>query len=223
DEILIGQILDTNSAFIAQELNKIGVSVYQISSVQDERNSIMEALKAAESRSDIVIITGGLGPTKDDITKHTLCGYFNDYLVENREVLLHVEEIFRKHISTPISEMNRQQALVPSKAEVLHNQYGTAPGMWIPRNGKVFISLPGVPFEMKNLMVAKVIPKIVKAFKRPYLVHRTIITYGRGESGIAEMITVFEVNLPADRKLAYLPSLGSVRLRLSGKGTDGKR
>lgn len=223
DEILIGQILDTNSAFIAQELNKIGVSVYQISSVQDERNSIMEALKAAESRSDIVIITGGLGPTKDDITKHTLCGYFNDYLVENREVLLHVEEIFRKHISTPISEMNRQQALVPSKAEVLHNQYGTAPGMWIPRNGKVFISLPGVPFEMKNLMVAKVIPKIVKAFKRPYLVHRTIITYGMGESGIAEMIAVLEANLPADIKLAYLPSLGSVRLRLSGKGTDGKR
>lgn len=223
DEILIGQILDTNSAFIAQELNKIGVSVYQISSVQDERGHILEALSAAESRSDIIIVTGGLGPTKDDITKRTLCEYFNDHLVENREVLLHVEEIFRKHIATPISEMNRQQALVPSRAEVLHNEYGTAPGMWIPKKGKVFISLPGVPFEMKNLMLAKVVPKIVRTFKRPYLVHRTIITYGMGESGIAEMIAVLEANLPTDIKLAYLPSLGSVRLRLSGKGTDGKR
>ena len=223
DEILIGQILDTNSAFIAQELNKIGVSVYQISSVQDERGHIMEALEAAESRSDIVIITGGLGPTKDDITKRTLCEYFNDHLVENKEVLFHVTEIFRKHIAFPISEMNRQQALVPSMAEVLHNEYGTAPGMWIARNGKVFISLPGVPFEMKNLMQAKVIPKIVKAFKRPYLVHRTLITYGMGESGIAEMISILEANLPPDIKLAYLPGLGSVRLRLSGRGTNGKR
>ena len=223
DEILIGQILDTNSAFIAQELNKIGVSVYQISSIQDERTHILEALRAAESRSDIIILTGGLGPTRDDITKHTLCEYFNDRLVENKEVLLHVEGIFRKHISTPISDMNRQQALVPSMAEVLHNEYGTAPGMWIPRNGKVVISLPGVPFEMKNLMLAKVIPKLVKGFKRPYLIHRTIITYGMGESGIAEMISTLEANLPSDIKLAYLPSLGSVRLRLSGRGTDGER
>ena len=223
DEILIGQILDTNSAFIAQELNEIGVSVYQISSVQDERAHILEALGAAESRSDIIIITGGLGPTKDDITKHTLCDYCNDFLVENKEVLLHVEQIFKKHIPTPLSEMNRQQALVPSKAEVLHNEYGTAPGMWIPRNGKVIISLPGVPFEMKNLMLAQVIPKLVKGYKRPYLVHRTIITYGMGESGIAEMIAALETDLPANIKLAYLPSLGSVRLRLSGRGTDGKR
>src|SRR5690606_14307022 len=203
--------------------NKIGVSVYQISSVQDDRAHILEALGAAESRSDIIIVTGGLGPTKDDITKHTLCEYLRDHLVENKEVLLHVEGIFRKHIATPISDMNRQQALVPSKAEVLHNEYGTAPGMWIPRNGKVIISLPGVPFEMKHLVLNKVIPKLVKTFKRPYLVHRTIITYGMGESGIAEMIADLETNLPADIKLAYLPSLGSVRLRLSGKGADGKR
>ncbi|HUH47507.1 MAG TPA: competence/damage-inducible protein A [Arenibacter sp.] len=223
DEILIGQIIDTNSAFIAQELNKIGVSVYQISSVQDERAHILEALEAAESRSDIIIVTGGLGPTKDDITKRTLCEYLQDHLVENKEVLVHVEGIFRRHIATPISDMNRQQALVPSMAEVLHNEYGTAPGMWIPRNAKVIISLPGVPFEMKHLMLDQVIPKLVKAFKRPYLVHRTIITYGMGESGIAEMIADLETNLPSNIRLAYLPSLGSVRLRLSGKGIDGKR
>lgn len=220
DEILIGQIVDTNSAFIAQELNKIGVSVYQISSIQDERDHILEALQAAESRADIIIITGGLGPTRDDVTKSTLCAYFQDHLVENKEVLLHVEGIFRKHVATPISDMNRQQALVPSTAEVLHNEYGTAPGMWMGRKGKAIISLPGVPFEMKHLMLAKVLPKLVKEFKRPYLVHRTIITYGMGESFIAELIADLETNLPANIKLAYLPSLGSVRLRLSGKGVD---
>lgn len=222
DEILIGQVVDTNSAFIAQELNKIGVSVYQISSVQDERAHILEALGTAESRSDIIILTGGLGPTKDDITKHTLCEYFKDHLVEDKAVLLHVEAIFRKHVATPILEMNRQQALVPSRAEVLHNEFGTAPGMWIARNGKVVISLPGVPFEMKNLIRTKVVPRLVKEFKRPYLIHRTIITYGMGESAIAQMIADLEDGLPSNIKLAYLPSLASVRLRLSGKGPDEK-
>lgn len=220
DEILIGQIIDTNSAFIAQELNRIGVSVYQISSVQDESQHILEALKEAESRADIIIITGGLGPTKDDITKHTLCAYFNDILVESKEVLAHVETIFKKHLGVPLLEVNKNQALVPSKADVLHNEFGTAPGMWIEKAGKVFVSLPGVPFEMKNLITSKVIPRIIQEFNRPYIVHKTIITYGMGESSLADRISSVEDNLPNMVKLAYLPSLGSVRLRLTAKGTD---
>ncbi|SMG52228.1 competence/damage-inducible protein A [Arenibacter troitsensis] len=223
DEILIGQIIDTNSAFIAQELNKIGVSVYQISSVQDERLHILEALKEAEARADVIIITGGLGPTKDDITKHTLCEYFNDTLVESKEVLAHVEAIFKKHLGIPLLEVNKNQALVPSRSDVLHNEFGTAPGMWIKSEGKVFVSLPGVPFEMKNLITTKVIPRIIKEFKRPYIVHKTIITYGIGESSLADRISSVEDNLPSMVKLAYLPSLGSVRLRLSAKGNDSEQ
>ncbi|MBC8770336.1 competence/damage-inducible protein A [Arenibacter sp. BSSL-BM3] len=222
DEILIGQIIDTNSAFIAQELNKIGVSVYQITSVQDEKIHILEALKEAESRADIIIMTGGLGPTKDDITKHTLCEYFNDSLVESPEVLAHVEAIFRKHLGIPLLEVNRNQALVLSKAVVLHNEFGTAPGMWIENEGKAFVSLPGVPFEMKNLITSKVIPRIIKEFKRPYIVHKTIVTYGIGESSLADKIASVEDNLPSIVKLAYLPSLGSVRLRLTAKGSDSE-
>ena len=220
DEILIGQIIDTNSAFIAQELNQIGVSVYQITSVQDERSHILKAFEEAESRADVIIITGGLGPTKDDITKLTLCEYFGDTLVERKEVLTHVEELFKKYISTPISDMNRRQALVPSKAIVLKNASGTAPGMWIKRNNKVFVSLPGVPFEMKGLIQNEVIPRIVKEFHRPFILHRTLITYGVGESAIAEKIEDWENALPPFIKLAYLPNLGKVRLRLTAKGTD---
>lgn len=222
DEILIGQIIDTNSAFIAQELNKIGVSVYQITSVQDERLHIKEALKEAETRADVIIMTGGLGPTKDDITKHTLCEYFNDTLVESKEVLSHVEGIFKKHLGVPLLQVNKNQALVLSKAEVLHNEFGTAPGMWIKRGGKVFISLPGVPFEMKNLITKTVIPRIINEFKRPYIVHKTIITYGIGESSLADKLSSIEDNLPAAVKLAYLPSLGSVRLRLTAKGSSSE-
>ncbi len=223
DELLIGQVVDTNSAFIAEKLNDIGVSVYQITSVQDDREQILHALKEAESRSDVIIMTGGLGPTKDDITKQTLCEYFGDTLVLNSAVLSHVEELFKKHISTPISELNRRQALVLSSAEVLHNDFGTAPGMWIPRNGKVVISLPGVPYEMRNLISYQVIPKVIQEFRRPFIIHKTIITYGMGESGIAEILESIEEGLPKEVKLAYLPSLGSVRLRLTGKGPNKER
>lgn len=223
DELLIGQVVDTNSAFIAEKLNDIGVSVYQITSVQDDREQILHALKEAESRSDVIIMTGGLGPTKDDITKQTLCEYFGDTLVLNSAVLSHVEELFKKHISTPISELNRRQALVLSSAEVLHNEFGTAPGMWIPRNGKVVISLPGVPYEMRNLISYQVIPKVIQEFRRPFIIHKTIITYGMGESGIAEILESIEEGLPKEVKLAYLPSLGSVRLRLTGKGLNKER
>ena len=220
DEILIGQIIDTNSAFIAKELNKIGISVYQITSVQDEREHILAALEEAKARAQIVIVTGGLGPTKDDITKHTFCEFFNDTLVRNETVLKHVEELFASFISTPISEVNRQQALVPSKATVLYNANGTAPGIWMQSDGVSFVSLPGVPFEMKALMINAVIPKIVKDFERPYIVHKTLVTYGLGESAVAERIGEWEENLPSFIKLAYLPNLGKVRLRLTAKGPE---
>ncbi|WP_024481507.1 competence/damage-inducible protein A [Cellulophaga baltica] len=219
DEILIGQIVDTNSTFIGKELNKIGVSVYQITSIQDEKSHILQALKDAESRVDIVIITGGLGPTKDDITKHTLCEYFDDSLVQNEMVLDHVKELFKKYISTsPLLQVNIDQALVPSKATILHNANGTAPGMWMTKNNTVFVSLPGVPFEMKYLITNEVVPKIQKEFNRPFILHKTIITYGIGESALADRISEWEEGLPSSIKLAYLPSLGMVRLRLSAKG-----
>jgi len=220
DEILIGQIIDTNSAFIAKELNKIGISVYQITSVQDEREHILAALADARTRAQIVIVTGGLGPTKDDITKHTFCEFFNDSLVKNDAVLKHVEELFTSFVSTPISDVNRQQALVPSKAIVLHNANGTAPGMWMQSDGVSFISLPGVPFEMKALMSNTVIPKIVADFERPYILHKTLVTYGLGESAVADRIGKWAENLPSFIKLAYLPNLGKVRLRLTAKGPN---
>tara|TARA_R100000935_G_scaffold13384_1_gene26874 strand:- start:571 stop:1821 length:1251 start_codon:yes stop_codon:yes gene_type:complete len=220
DEILIGQIVDTNSAHIAQELNKIGVSVHQITSVEDERQHILTTLKEASKRADIILITGGLGPTKDDITKKVLCEFFEDTLVKDEDVLNHIESIFAKYITTPISDLNREQALIPSKAIVLHNKYGTAPGLWMNKDGKVFISMPGVPFEMKSLMEREVLPRIIKEFKRPFIFHKTIRTYGLGESAISQRIETWENNLPVHIKLAYLPSFGTVRLRLSGKGLD---
>ena len=167
DEILIGQIVDTNSVFISKELNKIGVSVYQISSIQDDRQHILNALEEASSRADIILITGGLGPTKDDITKHTLCEYFNDTLVENKDVLNHVEHLFENYVKQQILDSNRMQALVPSKATVLHNQFGTAPGIWIEKDNKVYVSMPGVPYEMKGLIESEVIPRLQQKYKRP--------------------------------------------------------
>ncbi len=220
DEILIGQIVDSNSAFIARELNLIGISVYQITSVQDEKEHILTSLLEASKRADIVILTGGLGPTKDDVTKYTFCEYFEDKLELNEEVLQHVEELFVKYKKTPISDLNREQAMVPSRATVLHNRYGTAPGMWMEKEGKVYISLPGVPYEMKNLMEEEVIPRLREKFHRPFIYHKTILTRGEGESAIANKLTGFEDQLPKHIKLAYLPSLGRVRLRLSGKGEN---
>lgn len=220
DEILIGQIVDTNSAFIAQKLNEIGIEVHEILSVHDQKEHILQALHQAEQHSDIVITTGGLGPTKDDITKQTFCVFFNDHLVLNQEVLKHIEELFKKYIDTPISDLNRQQAMVPSKCKALHNAHGTAPGMWFEKNAKVFVSLPGVPYEMKVLMTESVIPGLSDFFERPHIIHQTVLTAGLGESAIAERIADWEDALPVHIKLAYLPNLGKVRLRLSGKGSD---
>ena len=220
DEILIGQILDTNSAYIAKALNRIGVSVYQITSVQDDRTHILKALKEAEENANIIIITGGLGPTKDDITKHTLAEYFKDTLEIDEGVLKHVTNFFAKLSSNPMLQVNVNQALVPTKASVLHNEYGTAPGMWIEQNDKIFVSLPGVPFEMEGLIDSDVIPRIQKKYKCPFIMHKTYMTYGLGESSLAERIEAWEDALPKEIKLAYLPNIGKVRLRLSAKGLD---
>ncbi len=220
DEILIGQIVDSNSAFMGKELNKIGVDVYQITSISDDRQHILNAIEEAKSRVDIILITGGLGPTKDDITKHTICEYFDDHLIQNDAVLKHIEDLFAKYISTPISDVNRKQALVPSRSTVLMNQYGTAPGMWFEDQGTVLVSMPGVPFEMKGLMKTEVLPRLQKRFDRPFIVHKTVQTYGMGESAIAAKIEDWEDSLPDFIKLAYLPNLGRVRLRLSARGKD---
>lgn len=220
DEILIGQIVDTNSAYIAKELNKIGISVFQITSVQDDKKHILEALENAQNNAGLVILTGGLGPTKDDITKTTLADYFEDTLVRNKEVVAHIKHIWKTYIKQPLLQVNLDQALVPSKAKVLMNQSGSAPGMWMENNTTVFISLPGVPFEMKALMQNEVLPRLSKQLELPFILHKTVLTYGLGESVIADRISEWENNLPKSVKLAYLPNLGRVRLRLSSKGYD---
>ncbi len=222
DEILIGQIVDTNSAYISKELNKVGIQVYQITSVQDEREHILKALSHAKNNADLVLVTGGLGPTRDDITKQVFCEFFDDTLVENLDVLAHINFLFLKHFDRTPLPSNLLQALVPSKAIVLPNRHGTAPGMWLEKDDTVFVSMPGVPYEMKYLIQDEVLPRVIKRFDRPFIYHKTLLTYGKGESEVARIIESFENALPMDIKLAYLPSLGKVRLRLSSKGTDEK-
>lgn len=220
DEILIGQIVDTNSSYIAKQLDKIGISVSEMRSISDDKTQILQTLSELQNQVEVVIITGGLGPTKDDITKKTICEFSNDVLVESDIVLHHVKELIEGFYKRPITQINRDQALVPSKAEVLFNKMGTAPGMWLQKENTIFISLPGVPYEMKYLIDNEVVPKLVEKFSRPYIIHKTIMTYGRGESLIAEQIEDWENNLPTYIKLAYLPSPGRVRLRLSARGID---
>ncbi len=222
DEILIGQIVDTNSAWIARHLNDIGVRVKQISSVSDDRQHILTALAEAKNRADIILITGGLGPTKDDITKKTLAEYFGVGLVENKETLANVESIFLRlrGTLTNMLDVNKQQAMVPENCEVILNKNGTAPGMWFNVDGKIYVSMPGVPFEMMYMMEEGVIPKLKVTLKLPVIVHKTILTVGEGESYLANKIADIEDELPPHIKLAYLPKLGQVRLRLSGDGED---
>ncbi|MEO8515429.1 MAG: competence/damage-inducible protein A [Flavobacterium sp.] len=220
DEILIGQIIDTNSSFIAKSLDKVGIEVYEMLSITDDKQHILNTLAALQNKVDVVIVTGGLGPTKDDITKKTFCDYFEDELVSDAKVLAHVTQLIESFFKRPITQINKDQALVPSKCEVLFNQVGTAPGMWMEKENTVFISLPGVPFEMKYLIENEVVPKLIAKFERPYIIHKTILTYGVGESLLAERIESWEDNLPEFIKLAYLPSPGRVRLRLSARGTD---
>jgi nicotinamide-nucleotide amidase len=220
DEILIGQIVDTNSGFIAKALDKIGIGVHEMLSVSDDKQHILDTLSQLQNNVEVVIITGGLGPTKDDITKKTLSEYFGDELVVHEGVLAHVTQMIEQYFKKPITQLNKDQALVPSKSEVLFNQVGTAPGMWLEKENTVFVSLPGVPFEMKYLIENEVIPKLIAKYERPYIIHKTLLTYGIGESLLAERIEVWEDNLPEFIKLAYLPSPGRVRLRLSARGNN---
>jgi nicotinamide-nucleotide amidase len=220
DEILIGQIVNTNAVYIAKALNKIGIEVAQITSISDKQQAIVDGIDDAKKRAQVIILTGGLGPTKDDLTKHTLCAYFDDVLVKDEEVLNRIEEMFKKYVPTPINDENRKQALLPSKARILENKFGTASGMWFEQNDSVVVSLPGVPFEMRALIDNEVIPALQAHYTRPYIVHKTVLTYGLGESVIAERIEDWENSLPTDIKLAYLPNIGRVRLRLSGKGSN---
>jgi nicotinamide-nucleotide amidase len=219
DEILIGQIVDTNSAWMGQQLNDVGIKVHQITSVSDNREHILLALNEARQRVQIVLITGGLGPTKDDITKKTLCEYFNVDLTFNTEVYKDIEHLFsiRGREVTPI---NRKQAEVPSNCIPLQNRVGTAPGMWFDDKGCLFISMPGVPYEMEYLMKNEVIPRLKQKFKTPFILHRTLLTQGIGESFLSEKIADFEDALPTGFKLAYLPSPGMVRLRLTASGEE---
>jgi nicotinamide-nucleotide amidase len=223
DEILIGQIVDTNSAFMAQLLNMNGMSVKQISSVSDDRSHIMKALEEAKSRADIILITGGLGPTKDDITKKTLCEYFKTTMRFDEGAYQDVVNIF-KTFGKEVTPINRLQAEVPAICEVLHNYKGTAPGMWFDVDGKVFVSMPGVPYEMKALMTEQVVPRLKQRFKFPHIFHKTILTQGIGESALSELISDWEDSLASlNIRLAYLPSPGMVRLRLSTKGEDERK
>lgn len=220
DEILIGQIVDSNSSYIAKALDKIGIATHEMLSISDDKEHIISTFQKLQNKVNVVIITGGLGPTKDDITKKTFCDYFNDFLVEDANVLKHVTDIIEGFYKRPITQLNKDQALVPSKAKILFNKMGTAPGMWMEHENTIFISLPGVPYEMKYLMDNEVIPNLMQKFERPFIVHQTIMTYGRGESMVAEQIENWENNLPSFVKLAYLPSPGRVRLRLTARGKD---
>ncbi len=218
DEILIGQIVDTNSAFIGQLLNLNGMSVKQISSVSDDREHILKALDEAKNRADIILITGGLGPTKDDITKKTLCEYFKTTMRFDEGAYQDVVNIFAT-FGKEVTPLNRLQAEVPSICEVVHNYNGTAPCMWFDVEGKIFVSMPGVPYEMKALMKDQIIPKLKQRFNFPFIYHKTVLTQGIGESTLSELISDWEDSLAAlNIKLAYLPSPGMVRLRLSAKG-----
>jgi len=220
DEILIGQIVDTNSGFIAKSLDKIGIETHEMLSISDNKQHILDTFASLQNKVEVVVITGGLGPTKDDITKHTLCEYFEDTLVRNTDVENHVIDLIERALGRVASQINKDQALVPSKCTVLHNQVGTAPGMWIKKENTLFISLPGVPYEMKYLIENQVVPKLIREYQRPYIVHKTILTYGQGESHVAERIEDWENQLPECIKLAYLPSPGRVRLRLTARGED---
>ncbi len=219
DEILFGQITDTNTAWIGTELTNIGIRVMRKTSIGDQREAILQILREAHPRADVIIITGGLGPTKDDITKKTLCEYFSVDMVRNPDALALVTDFFEKR-GREITEINRGQADLPANAVYLQNDWGTAPGMWFEQENTVYVSLPGVPFEMKHLMTNRVLPKLADRFDPPIIKHKMIRTVGIGESFLAERIADWEDSLPSHIKLAYLPHFGQVRLRLTATGTD---
>jgi nicotinamide-nucleotide amidase len=219
DELLIGQVVDTNSAWMAQELNAIGIWVKQRCSVGDVAADILQALSEASAHSSVVLITGGLGPTADDITKPTLCEYFGGRLVVDEGALQNVKDIFAR-LNRPLTERNLKQAEVPDVCTVIPNKRGTAPGMWFEKDGVIYVSMPGVPHEMKGMMTEYVLPRLQQQCQLPTVLHRTLLTAGVGESFLADLIQPWEQQLPPGIKLAYLPNYGMVRLRLTAIGTD---
>lgn len=219
DELLIGQVVDTNSSWMATELNKAGVWMKRRVAVGDNRTDIVQALDRESSEAQIVLITGGLGPTADDITKPVLCEYFGGRLITDPGALKNVQDIFAR-LQRPMLAVNLKQAEVPDTCTVIQNKRGTAPGMWFEKGGKIFVSMPGVPHEMKGMMTDHVIPALQQHFSMPTIVSRTLLTTGIGESFLSELIKEFEQNLPATIKLAYLPNYGMVRLRLTGISYD---
>lgn len=219
DELLIGQVVDTNSAWMGEQLNLIGLRVVQITSISDQREHILKALEEAAGRAEVILITGGLGPTSDDITKPTLSEYFNSPMVFHPEVLKEVERIFASR-GFKVTEVNRKQAEVPACATVMPNHNGTAPGMWFEKDGHIYVSMPGVPFEMKGIMTDYILPRLKTLFTKQAIYHKTILTQGLGESLLAAKIEKWEKDLPINIKLAYLPQPGMVRLRLTCMGTD---
>jgi nicotinamide-nucleotide amidase len=220
DELLIGQVIDTNSAWMAQELNKIGVWVKRRIAVGDARDDIRDALDQESREAQIILLTGGLGPTADDITKSLLSEYFGGKLIVDQEALNNVKHIFETVLKRPLIERNLKQAEVPDVCKVIQNKRGTAPGMWFEKNGKIYVAMPGVPNEMKGMMTDSVLPGLQKQFTLPFISHRTLLTAGIGESFLAEHISDFESALPLSLKLAYLPNYGMVRLRLTGTGNN---
>jgi nicotinamide-nucleotide amidase len=221
DELLIGQTVDTNSAWIGAELSRIGFEVLRITSISDKRDHILQTLGEVAGRSQVVIITGGLGPTSDDITRRTLCDFFETRLVFNEEVFKMIEKMLQRR-NFPMNENNRRQAEVPESCRVLFNATGTAPGMWFEKDNTIYISMPGVPFEMMHIMNEHVIPELKKRFTTQVIIHRNIMTYGGFEARLAEILKDFEAEMPVGIKLAYLPSSGVIKLRLTGIGTDQK-
>lgn len=217
DEILIGQVVDTNSAWMAKELNKYGIGVSKITSISDEADDIVRTIEAAMKRSPLVLMTGGLGPTNDDITKKTLSDYFGMKLIQDDELYQKIQDRLAKY-GIPMNRFNREQALIPDKARIIPNDFGSAPCMWFEKDKRILVSMPGVPFEMKGIMQNGLISAITDHFETSEIVHKTIMTDGIGESVLAQMLSDWEENLPQHMKLAYLPSPGKVRLRLSITG-----
>jgi nicotinamide-nucleotide amidase len=219
EELLIGQVIDTNSAWLGEQMNLAGIKVVQITSIPDDRKVIKRTLNEAAMRADIIVMTGGLGPTKDDVTRQALCDYFDTYLVFDQQSFENVERLFRLR-GLPVTDLNRRQAEIPAACIALPNPEGTAPGLWFERDNKFYVSMPGVPFEMKAMVVNHVLPRFAKYTSANFILHKTILTHGLGESLLAKKIEDWENNLPENVKPAYLPQPGIVRLRLTAVGDN---
>ncbi len=222
EELLIGQTVNTNAAWIASSLNELGIETIEIIVITDKHGEILRALRECGERADIILITGGLGPTRDDVTKHALCDFFYSQLVIDQQILEDVLQYFKK-LGRHVTDLNREQALVPDKAEALRNPYGTAPGLWFKEGEKIFVAMPGVPYEMKEMVKNQVFPRLRKLPRQQYIVHKSVLTQGIGESALADKISGWEDDLPKAIQLAYLPSMGIVKLRLTAKGQNNEQ